>query len=204
MIATKGAGPWCPSIAVLAAGFSLRLGRPKALVRLHGRSLLLRSLAAAVALRPPQLLAVVPARHAGYRRAARGIDVRFIANLRRAEGLASSVRQAVAQAGACRALFLLPVDLYELRPRDLALLVSRWRAQPRRAVARRIGARGGTPAIVPKHLFARCLQVRGETGLRELLNSLGDQLVLVDLPSAQRDLDTPADLAAARRRFRAI
>ena len=44
MIATNGRSLPLLRIVVLAAGFSIRLGRPKALARIHGRTLLDRTL----------------------------------------------------------------------------------------------------------------------------------------------------------------
>jgi CTP:molybdopterin cytidylyltransferase MocA len=70
-------------------------------------------------------------------------------------------------------------------------------------IARRIGQHGGTPLILPRWLYSRGLELKGDIGLRELVNTLPrDVLRLVDLPSAGMDIDTPQDLKAARRRFR--
>ncbi len=52
MIATKPGSPPLPAIIVLAAGLSSRLGQPKALASIHGRSLLHRSAAALAGLPP--------------------------------------------------------------------------------------------------------------------------------------------------------
>ena len=106
------------------------------------------------------------------------------------------------------ALLLLPVDLAALRQRDVARLISRWRAARRCVIARRIGQRGGTPRagvplILPRWLYARALAVTGDIGLRDLVNGLpAPQRVLLNLPSAALDVDTPLDLRAARRRLR--
>jgi CTP:molybdopterin cytidylyltransferase MocA len=62
---------------------------------------------------------------------------------------------------------------------------------------------GGVPLILPRWLYARALEVTGDTGLRDLVNRLpAEQLALVDLPSASFDIDTPEDLRTARRRLR--
>jgi CTP:molybdopterin cytidylyltransferase MocA len=75
-------------------------------------------------------------------------------------------------------------------------------------IARRIGqrdgtARGGVPLILPRWLYSRALEVTGDTGLRDLVSGLpAPQRVLLNLPSAALDVDTPQDLLAARRRLR--
>ncbi len=200
-------------IAILAAGFSRRLGRPKALARIHGQSLLRRTLHVASRVTGSRVVVIVPPRYVRYRTEARGFTVDFSVNPRRAGGLSSSVLRSIARARYSSAVLLLPVDLATLQRRDLDQLVSRWCGAPRRVIARRIrqdGARrhrgvllGGVPLILPRWLYARALEVTGDTGLRDLVNRLpAEQLALVDLPSASFDIDTPEDLRTARRRLR--
>lgn len=90
-----------------------------------------------------------------------------------------------------------------LRDRDVARLISRWRGARRRVVARRIGRHGGIPLVLPRWLYARARAITGDVGLRELIGGLPEnQRVLLDLPSAVLDVDTPRDLRDARRRPR--
>jgi molybdenum cofactor cytidylyltransferase len=211
-------------ILILAAGFSSRLGRPKALARVRSVSLLRRTLILAARLAPAKIIVVLPRRAARYRIEARGLQVVFATNSRRAEGLSSSVRRGIAQARYSPALLLLPVDLAVVRQADLSRLISHWRAARRCVVARRIARRdgtsldevsrermsreavsdegaahGGVPLILPRRLYSRALAVTGDIGLRELVNGLpARERVLVDLPSAALDVDTPQDLSAAR------
>jgi len=195
---------------ILAAGFSSRLGRPKPLARVRALSLLRRTLTVAARLAPAKIVVVIPRHAARYRIEARGVNAVFTANPRRAEGLSSSVRRGIALARYSPALLLLPVDLADLQPRDLARLISRWRAARRCVIARRIGrqegaARAGVPLILPRWLYSRALGVTGDIGLRDLVSGLpAPQRVLLNLPSATLDVDTPQDLRAARRRLRAL
>lgn len=190
-------------VLILAAGFSSRLGQPKAVARVHGRSLLRKAFEMAAFFAPAQIIAVVPRNAARYRIEARGIDAVFKVNLQRAQGLSSSVRSGLTKARYSPAVLLLPVDLVNLHRRDVMRLIGRWRAARRRVIARRIGQHGGTPLILPRWLYSRGLELKGDIGLREMVNTLPrDALRLVDLPSAGMDIDTPQDLKAARRRFR--
>ena len=60
--------------------------------------------------------------------------------------------------------------------------------------------RAGAPLILPHRFYAGALAVKGDIGLRDWVNELpSQQRVLVDLPSAELDVDTPQDLHAARR-----
>ena len=194
-----------PQIVILAAGFSCRLRRPKALARVRASTLLRRILILGSRCSPATVIVVVPPRAARYKIEARALKAVFTANRQRAAGLSSSVRHAIAQARYSPALLLLPVDMAVLQDRDLARLISRWRGARRCVIARRIGAHGGIPLILPRWLYPRALAVTGDVGLRELISGLSPrQRVLLDLPSAALDVDTPQDLRAARRDRRSV
>jgi molybdenum cofactor cytidylyltransferase len=194
-----------PHVLILAAGFSSRLGRPKALVRVRAQSLLRRILGLAARM-APKIIVVLPRRAERYRMEARGLKVVFVANPQRSLGLSSSVRRGIAKGRYAPALLVLPVDLAALQDHDIARLILRWRASRRCVVARRIAAdgvtpHGGVPLILPRWLYPRALAVTGDIGLREVIEGLPiQQRVLLDLPSASLDIDTPQELRAARRR----
>jgi molybdenum cofactor cytidylyltransferase len=193
-------------VIILAAGFSSRLGQPKALARLRAISLLRRTLAVVAQLDPSKIVVVLPRRAARYRIESRGFKVQFAVNERRDQGLSSSVRRGLAEVRHSPAVLLLPVDLAALRQTDMARLVSRWRAARRCVIARRVGRhdeapQGGAPLILPRWLYPRSGELVGDQGLREIVNGLAPpQRVLLHLPSAATDVDTPRDLRAARRR----
>ncbi len=199
---------------ILAAGHSRRLGIPKALARVHGESLLRRTVRVLAPLASAAMLVIVPPKCGRYRRELRGLRVRLCRNPRRGEGLAASVRVGVDSARYAPAALLVPVDLAALSRREIGHLIGCWRASRRRLVARRIDAAtpggggrrgdaaGGTPLILPRRFYAAALALHGDTGLRALVAALGDaDRRLIAVPSAAADVDTPEDLARARRRI---
>jgi molybdenum cofactor cytidylyltransferase len=194
------------TVLILAAGFSSRLGRSKALARVRSVSLMRRTVTLAARLAPAKILVVLPQRATRYRLEAQGFNVAFIVNPQRADGLSSSVRIGVERARYSSALLFLPVDLAVLQSRDLERLISRWRGSRRRVIARCIvqgdkAPHGGVPLILPSWLYARALEVSGDIGLRNLVGRVAnDQRVLVNLPAAARDVDTVDELRAVRRR----
>jgi molybdenum cofactor cytidylyltransferase len=195
-------------VVILAAGFSTRLGRPKALVCVQGATLLRRTLTLAARVSPARIIVVLPPRAARNRIEAQGFNATFVSNLQRASGLSSSVRRGIAQARFSPAVLLLPVDMAILQHREVARLISRWRGARRRVIARRIGPQGGAfhggiPLILPRWLYSRASAVTGDTGLRDLVGELPvQQRVLLDLPSAALDVDTRRELHIARQRLR--
>ena len=190
-------------VVVLAAGFSSRLGQPKALARVHGQSLLRRTLTLVARFAPARIIVVLPSITARYRHESRGLGALLTANVQRGDGLSSSVHRGIAQGRYSAALLLLPVDLAILNHRDMARLIARWRRTPRRVAARAIGQHAGIPLILPRWLYSRSRRIAGDAGLRDMVKSLpAEQRVLLDLASAAFDVDTPQDLEHARHRLR--
>jgi molybdenum cofactor cytidylyltransferase len=186
-------------IVVLAAGFSTRLGQPKALARVRGLSLIRNTVRLLTPLTASEIIVVIPPRATRTRVELRAHRVTFVTNPRRASGLSSSVRRGLSAARASAAVLLLPVDLAHLKRRDLERMIACWRGARRRVIARRLGERGGTPLILPRWLYARALGIRGDRGLKELVGQLRpEDLALLTLPTAAWDVDTPRDLARAR------
>jgi molybdenum cofactor cytidylyltransferase len=187
-------------IVVLAAGFSHRLGRPKALATVRGKNLLTRTIQVLTPYSTTKILVVVPAAAARYRIGISAGRVRFAVNPRRASGLASSVRLGIHLSRHYSAVLLLPVDLVHLNQLDVGRLLARWRGSPRRVAARRIGGRVGTPLILPHWLYASAAELTGDEGLRDVIRRLPDSILApMHMPSALTDVDTPEDLERARR-----
>jgi CTP:molybdopterin cytidylyltransferase MocA len=124
----------------------------------------------------------------------------YLENPERARGLASSVRRALKSTRFMTpTVLLVPVDLVHLKRRDLERLVARARAHPRALVARRLHGGPATPLLLPAHLRPRALALEGDRGLGALFReSPPHGMELLDLHSAAADLDTPAQLRAAR------
>lgn len=189
-------------IVVLAAGLSARLGRPKGLARVHGMSLMLRTVSLSALLGAGDIICVIPPRAARTRAELRGHRVCFAENRRRADGLSASIRRGLAAARASAAVLFLPVDLVHLERRDLGRMIKRWMGAQRRVVARDLGAQGGIPLILPRWLHGRAREICGDRGLKDLVARLPhDARTLLDCPSAACDVDTAEDLARARRRW---
>lgn len=203
MIATNLARLAAPRIVVLAAGFSTRLGEPKALARVRGVSLIERTLRLLAPFAAAPVIVVVPARAARLRAELRGQRPLLVANPLRSEGLSSSVRRGLRQARFEAAVLLVPVDLPHLEGRDIARLIARWRGARRRVTARRIGGEAAVPLILPRRLYPPALGIAGDAGLKGLIRRLPpEDIALVSLPSAAFDVDTAPDLERARRHAR--
>lgn len=185
---------------------------PKALLDLGGVSALDRVLttAAGAELGPPIVVLgfgaerVVPLILARGKRPPR---VRWIANPDPERGQTSSVQAGLAALPpAASAVALWPVDHPLIEIEDLRALVTTARARPECPVVlpSHMG-RAGHPALLRRTLFPAILALAPETPLRDFLRTERARTAFVERPtdSVLVDLDTPADLEAARQRLRA-
>jgi CTP:molybdopterin cytidylyltransferase MocA len=179
--------------AVLAAGGSTRFGRPKQLALVRGVPLVRRVVLATAAPDVDERAVVVGA-NADAVRLTLDASVTTLRNARWKEGIASSVRVAVAWAQERRAdaLVLLLGDQPLVDAAHVARLVGAWR-KGAVAAASFYEHAPGVPAIFDAKLFAELDALRGDRGAASLLRSRVD-VARIPCPEAGIDVDTPHDL----------
>jgi molybdenum cofactor cytidylyltransferase len=187
-------------IAILAAGASRRLGRPKQLVEIDGESLLRRQCRVAIDSRIAPVV-VICGCHADLCMAeVSDLSVAIRRNEHWEEGIASSIREATlaAMENDAAGLLILHGDQYRIAAQDLRNLYAAFAAAgSSKAHRARHGDYAGPPVILPASLFGELMQLRGDEGARPVLSMLDpDSLRDVEMPNAIHDLDLPAQLSA--------
>ena len=183
---------------VMAAGQGRRMGRPKAALRVRGVPMVRLAAEAALRVCGAGVWVVTGSHRAAIAVALADCPVALVHNRRWARGLGSSLEAGLAAvAGRCRAALVLPCDLPGVTAADLARLAAAWAANPDHPAAAGFAGTVGAPAILPCRCFAE-LPTDGDAGAGSWLRTR-DTLTVVDIPAAARDVDSPADLAAARR-----
>lgn len=185
---------------VLAAGGSRRLGYPKQLLTRDGEALVHRSVRLSLHTRPQRLLLICGGEADAIAASVHDLRVEIVINPDWQEGLASSLRLAAcALTNEALPCLILGCDQPALHAGHLQALIEGARA--RGCAATLHGASRGVPALVPAALLAGALQLQGDRGLRGLLNALPDEEVApLQAPELEWDLDTGADVDAARAR----
>jgi molybdenum cofactor cytidylyltransferase len=192
--------------ALLAAGASHRLGRPKQLVSVGDEPLVRRMARIARAAQVDALAVIVGAHAAELRATLVGLDLDCVDNHRWAEGMSTSLRAATDWAKARRldALLVAVVDQVRLTTEHLDVLIAASRGGSL-VVASRYQGVLGVPALFPRHLFPALAALRGDVGARELLRAregaghaaANDELVAVPWEGGAVDLDLAGDLDAS-------
>ena len=187
---------------LLASGASRRFGSNKLVAPLDGRPVVrwsAESLASAV----DQTWVVVSAQSVDVRTALHGLPVRWVENAAAHEGMASSIRAGIAVLPAEADAVVITLGDQPLIDRDvIRRVVAEWRAAPapHGAVVASYADGRGHPALFGAALFPALLALEGDRGARELLASLGEAVVVVDVPSGRpADVDTPEALALLAR-----
>ncbi len=191
----SGRGRTALHAIVLAAGASSRFGEPKQLVRFEGQPLVQRVIAGATELAGAAVSVVLGAYAAEIAATLPPGSASIIVNRDWQEGIASSIRAAVARLpGACDGVLMLLADQPLVSRESLNRLVAAWRRAPRSIIASRYRAVTGVPAIFPRWCFSDLAALRGDQGARILLRRYADHVVRLAHPEAEVNIDYPEDL----------
>jgi molybdenum cofactor cytidylyltransferase len=183
---------------VLAAGDSSRLGTPKQLVKVSGETLLARTVRVALAGGlDPVLVVIAAGRESDFGRSGvNAAEILLVANVEAVEGMASSIRAGVRALQGMTAktpvgVVLLACDQPAVTREHLAELA----LGVDEVVASAYAGRRGVPAYFPVSVFEDLLELRGDTGARELLQAAR----AVALKDGEFDVDTAEDVERVKR-----
>ncbi len=182
-------------LAVMAAGESRRLGTPKQLLPYQGRPLLEVMTSVACAAPVARVAVVLGARAPEIATCLSVLKVDVLVNDAWQVGMATSVRYATTWALAqdASALLLMTGDQPHLDTAHLRALVAAHRLSGWPVASVYEGVRG-VPALFPRALFPKLLELRGDKGAAVLLRGSA-AVAEVPWPAGAFDVDEKSDLA---------
>jgi molybdenum cofactor cytidylyltransferase len=195
---------------VLAAGRSSRFRaeggaeETKLVAKLDGEPIVRRVVDAALASRARPVVVVVGHARGAVEAALAGLPARFAFNADFETGIASSLRAGLAATpGETEGAVVLLGDMPNVAARLIDDLIDAFDSRPgASAVAPFREGRRGNPVLIARRLFGRAMRLTGDQGARRLLAAL-DARDVVEIAAGNLDvtldIDTPDDLAAARR-----
>jgi xanthine dehydrogenase accessory factor len=186
-------------LAVLAAGGSRRLGRPKQLVDVRGKPLVRHVVDALTTSACEAFAVVVGASERSVTAALDGAPVVALRNEAWAQGIASSIRVATtwAMERSAPALVLALADQPLLDAAHVDRLVEAWSAARSRpaAVASIYAGVLAVPALFDASVFASLLALEGDRGASRLLRGRA-HVVGIEWTAGEVDVDTESDARA--------
>jgi molybdenum cofactor cytidylyltransferase len=177
---------------ILAAGASTRLGRPKQLVRLGNETLLDRSVRIAEEAGCAPIVVVLGASEDQIRNRCKLQDVLIVSHPDWAEGMGTTLSRGAQAFEDVQGILVMTCDMPAVTADHLRTLMS-----SEQIAASSYAGRKGVPAYFPRGQFPTLLELKGDTGARELLQ----HAQVVELAGGELDVDTVDDLAKARSIF---
>lgn len=188
-------------LVILAAGSSSRLGQPKQLVVFEEKTLLRRVVETALAVKQAgfetPIGVVLGANFDACQRELAGLNATILENSDWPEGMASSVRRAVAWATEQRAdaLLLLLCDQPFVTTELLETVLETFEKTGQPFVASDYGnGVRGVPVLVGNGFFDELKTLRGDRGAQAVLRRYPDAVATVPFSEGHFDLDSPEDL----------
>jgi len=191
------AGPAAVTALVLAAGSSSRMGRPKPLVPVLGKSLLTRVLDAVRSVHPTETVVVLGAEAAQVQKESDLRGTTVVVNPKFAEGMSSSLRLGAASATSSSGPLLVVLgDQPFVEPATLQTLIDRHASGGAKIVIPTFEGVRGNPILLDRSLLPELNALRGDIGCRAIFPEHPQDLVEVPVtdPGILIDVDTPDEL----------
>ena len=96
----------------------------------------------------------------------------------------------------CRAVLVLLCDQPLIGLAQLQKLAAAWLEDKNRIIVSAYSGTLGVPAIFPVDYFPELMKVTGDRGARSVIEAHKDDVLPVELPEAEMDIDTQEDYSA--------
>lgn len=184
------------AVIILAAGSSVRFGSPKQLVELEGKNLVQTAIDEANDSNADYVLLVLGNSSSEILEKVNLGRAQLLFNKYFEQGIASSIKSGITNIpDDCSSAIIMVADQPFLRSNHLNALIQESRKSPGKIVALAYKGEPRNPVLIPKELFAKLEELKGDEGARSLVRSeLGT--VFIEIPDARvfSDVDTKDSL----------
>ncbi len=190
------------SAIILAAGLATRMGRPKLLLPLNGKSIIrwtVEHVFQAGKNEWEEVIVVLGRERRGVERELEGLPVRTILNPYFANGMSTSLQiglQAVPNAVSGAMIFLGDQPL--LPSQVVPCMIATYRETRKPIVVPTYGQERGHPVLFERSIFSDLLAIEGDKGASQIINRYPELVATVRFSSslAPKDVDTQEDYEA--------
>lgn len=184
-------------LIILAAGAATRMGRPKQLLSYQGRSLILHAVEVALASLCQPIIVVLGAYVEQIKPEVMPKAVQVVENSQWQEGMSSSIRAGVSMLlktnSKLDAVIISLADQPLVSPQIFNQLIRSYQETQKVIIASKYNETTGVPALFSNALFPELMQLEGDKGAKALIQKYIDTGVILQIPEAAIDIDTPDD-----------
>lgn len=184
-------------LIILAAGAATRMGRPKQLLSYQGRSLILHAVEVALASLCQPIIVVLGAYVEQIKPELMPKAVQVVENSQWQEGMSSSIRAGISMLlktnSKLDAVIISLADQPLVSPQIFNQLIQSYQETQKVIIASKYNETTGVPALFSKTLFPELMQLEGDKGAKALIQKYIDTGLILLIPEAAIDIDTPDD-----------
>lgn len=189
-------------VVILAAGSSSRFGEPKQLVKHDGKSLLQKSIDAAINSDAGPVIVVLGANADQILREINKSKVQVIINPEWEEGMASSVTIGLNEllfiSPSTGAVILMVCDQPYISSELISDLINAQKQTGKPIVCCSYGEAIGPPALFHRSLFNELMHLKGDIGARKIIQQHADDVATILFTKGKIDIDTKEDYDALK------
>ena len=184
-------------LIILAAGSATRMGRPKQLLSYQGRSLILHAVEVALASLCQPIIVVLGAYVEQIKPELMPKAVQVVENSQWQEGMSSSIRAGMSMLlktnSKLDAVIISLADQPLVSPQSFNQLIQSYQETQKVIIASKYNETTGVPALFSNALFPELMQLEGDKGAKALIQKYRDTGLILLIPEAAIDIDTPDD-----------
>ena len=184
-------------LIILAAGAATRMGRPKQLLSYEGRSLILHAVEVALASMSQPIIVVLGAYVEQIKPELMPKAVQVVENSQWQEGMSSSIRAGISMLlktnSKLDAVIISLADQPLVSPQIFNQLIQSYQETQKVIIASKYNETTGVPALFSNALFPELMQLEGDQGAKALIQKYIDTGLILLIPEAAIDIDTPDD-----------
>ncbi|KPM49385.1 nucleotidyltransferase family protein [Jiulongibacter sediminis] len=184
-------------IIILAAGESKRMGIPKQLLDVNGKSLLLNVIDSALDTSCYPVTVVVGAHKKAIVPVLKDLPINIVDNPRWESGMAGSIKMGMVGSyllsKTIEAVIITTSDMPEVSSSVLKTLIEKARATNANIITSKYNDAIGVPALIKRPFFEELLNLEGDQGARQIFKKYKNELVSIDFNGGAIDLDTKED-----------
>jgi len=183
------------AIIILAAGASSRMGAPKQLLLVDGKTLIKRTCDTAMDTPCHPIVLVLGANRNLIRKETERMPITVIDNPQWENGMSSSIKMGLAGAymteKAIEAVVFLTVDMPYVSTELINKMIEKAKSDEKiEIVACKYENQMGIPVLFKRSLFTNLLELSGDEGAKKVVVKNKDKVAFIDFPQGKLDLDT--------------